>query len=49
MMKIYSQELGHPECAGNIRWGYHAPMQRLTIGNIRWAEACEKEREYDLA
>ncbi|KAJ1392952.1 hypothetical protein SESBI_35379 [Sesbania bispinosa] len=37
---------GHPECAGNIRWGYRAPMQRLTIGG---EEAYEKERECDLA
>jgi len=46
MMKIYSQKWDHPESAGNIRWGYHAPMQRLTIEG---EEACEKEREYDLA
>lgn len=46
MMKIYSQKWGHPESAGNIRWGYHAPMRRLTIGG---EEAYENGRECDLA
>jgi len=45
MMRIYSQKWNLPESAGNIRWGYHALMLRLTIGE---EEAYEKERECDL-
>lgn len=46
MMRIYSQKWNLPELAGNIRWGYRAPMLRLTTGE---EEAYEKESECDLA
>jgi len=46
MMRIYSQKWNLQELAGNIRWGYRAPMLRLTTGE---EEAYEKESECDLA
>jgi len=46
MKRIYFQKWNLPELAGNIRWGYRAPMLRLTTGE---EEAYEKERECDLA